>query len=80
VVVVQAGISLLLGLAVSVLLTLLLSLGVPLVKPGIAMEMTVTSVIKVTSMALVIAAVAPVLPVRQMAGLDPSAVFRRKVA
>lgn len=80
VVVVQALIGLVLGVAVSVLLTLLLSLAVPLVKPGIAMELTLPSVVKVVSMALVIAAVAAMLPVRQMSRLDPSAVFRRKVA
>jgi putative ABC transport system permease protein len=80
VVVVQAAISLVLGLAVSVLLTLLLSLAVPVIKPGIAMELSLASVAKVASMALVIAAAAAVLPVRQMAQLDPSVVFRRKVA
>ena len=80
VVVAQAAISLVLGLAVSVLLTLVLSFAVPVVKPSITMEMSLASVLKVASMALVIAAVAAVLPVRQMAHLDPSLVFRRKVA
>ena len=80
VVVIQAAIGLLLGLVASVLLTLLLSQAVPLVKPGIAMEMSASSVVKVAAMALAIATVAAVLPIRQIAHLDPAVVFRRKVA
>ena len=80
VVIVQAAIGLVLGLLVSVLLTLLLSVTVPLVKPSIELEMSVGSVAKVALMALVIAIVAAVLPIRQMARLDPALVFRRKVA
>ena len=80
VVLVQAAAGLILGLAVSILLTLLLSIAVPLVKPSIAMEMSLGSVIKVASMALVIVAAAAVLPVRQIASLDPAMVFRRKVS
>jgi len=36
-------------------------------------------VIKVTLMALAIATAASVLPVRQIANLDPASVFRRKL-
>ena len=80
VVVLQAAIGLVLGLSASVLLTWLLSLAVPAVKPSIVLELRLSSIAKVGSMALVIAAAAAILPVRQMARLDPSAVFRRKVA
>ncbi len=80
VVVAQAAIGLILGLAVSILLTLLLSVAVPLVRPGIAIEMTAGSVAKVAAMAMVIAALAAILPVRQIARLDPASVFRRKVS
>lgn len=80
VVVAQAAMSLVLGFAVSVLLTLLLSVGVPLVKPSIAIDLSAGSVAKVALMAMVIAVGAAVLPVGQMARLDPAHVFRRKVA
>jgi putative ABC transport system permease protein len=80
VVLVQAAAGLFLGLAVSILLTLLLSVAVPLVKPSIAIELSLGSVIKVASMAMVIVALAALLPVREIAGLDPAMVFRRKVS
>ena len=80
VVLVQAAVGLLLGLAVSILLTMLLSLAVPLFRPSIAIEISLGSVIKVASMALVIVALAAVLPVRQIAALDPAMVFRRKIS
>lgn len=80
VVVAQAAIGLILGLGVSVLLTLLLSVSVPLVKPSIAIELSAGSVVKVASMAMVIAAIAAILPVSQMARLDPANVCRRKVS
>ena len=80
VVVLQAAIGLALGLTASVVLTWLLSLAIPVVKPSIVLELSIGSIAKVGSMALVIAAAAAILPVMQMARLDPSAVFRRKVA
>jgi putative ABC transport system permease protein len=76
----QTAIGLVLGLAASLVLTLLLSVIVPVVKPGLDMEMSLASVLKVAAMGLVITAAAAVLPVRQMARLDPSVVFRRRVA
>ena len=80
VVLLQAAIGLVLGLSASILLTWLLALVVPAVKPSIVLELSLGSIAKVGSMALVIAAAAAILPVMQMARLDPSAVFRRKVA
>jgi putative ABC transport system permease protein len=79
-VVLQAAIGLVLGLVVSVLITWLLSVLVPWVKPSVALELSVGSMAKIGSMALLIGAAAAVLPVIQMARLDPSAVFRRKAA
>jgi putative ABC transport system permease protein len=78
-VLVQAGISIALALAVSVALTLALSVVVPLVKPGLALDLTALSLAKVALMALGIGAVAAVLPIRQIAGLDPASVFRRRM-
>lgn len=80
VVIVQTAIALAFGLAVGIALTWLLSVGIPLVKPSLALEMTPASLAKVTSMALVIAVLAAILPVWQLARLDPAIVFRRKVA
>lgn len=79
VVLAQSFIALVLGLGLSVLLVLALSTLVPLVRPSLGMELTAGSVIKVALMALAIATVASVLPVRQIANLDPASVFRRKL-
>ena len=75
----QTGISLVLGLATSIALVLLLSIVVPAVRPQMALELTLGSVLKVTLMAVGISAVASVLPVRQVARLEPADVFRRKL-
>jgi putative ABC transport system permease protein len=80
VVVLQAAMGLVLGLTASVVLTWLLSLAIPLVRPSIALELSTGSIAKVGLMALVIATAAAILPVMQMARLDPSSVFRRRVA
>lgn len=80
VVLLQAAIGLILGLSASVLLTWLLSLAIPAVKPSIVLELSIGSIAKVGSMALVIAAATAILPVMQMARLDPASVFRRKAA
>ena len=79
VVLTQSFIALVIGLGLSVLLVLALSVVIPLVRPSLGMELTAGSVIKVSVMALVIATVASVLPVRQVANLDPASVFRRKL-
>ncbi|MHB8508013.1 MAG: ABC transporter permease [Candidatus Dormibacteria bacterium] len=79
VVLTQSFIALVLGLGLSVAMVLALSLVVPLVRPSLGMELTAGSVVKVAAMALVIATVASVLPVRQIAHLDPASVFRRKL-
>jgi putative ABC transport system permease protein len=80
VVVLQAVMGLVLGLAGSILLTWLLSLAIPLARPSIVLELSIGSIAKVSSMALLIAAGAATLPVLQMARLDPASVFRRRVA
>jgi putative ABC transport system permease protein len=79
VVLAQSFIALVLGLGLSILLVLGLSVVVPLARPSLGMELTAASVVKVALMALAIATVASVLPVRQIANLDPAAVFRRKL-
>jgi putative ABC transport system permease protein len=76
----QAIVSLALGFAVGLAITLALGLLVPLVEPRLAVEVTRDSVIKVGALALLIGVLSALLPVRQIAGLDPVAVFRRRVA
>lgn len=80
VVILQAAVSLGLALVLSIVLTLALGVVVPLLRPGLDLEMSFTSVVKVGVMAIVISTLAAALPVMQMAKLDPSEVFRRKVA
>ena len=79
VVLTQAAIGLLLGLAVSVALVLTLSAAIPFVRPNLALEVSAGSVAKVAAIALVIGALAAILPVRQIAGLDPATIFRRRI-
>ena len=76
----QAAISVLLALALSTALTALLVVVVPVVRPGLDMQMSLASLVKVAGMAFAITAVAAALPIRQIASLDPAQVFRRKVA
>jgi putative ABC transport system permease protein len=80
VVVAQAVISLVLGFVVALAITLALTVLVPVVEPQLAIQLTPDSVAKVGGFALVIGVLSALLPVRQIAGLDPVAVFRRKVA
>lgn len=79
VVLTQAAFGLLLGLAFSVALVLTLSSAIPLVRPNLALDVSLMSVAKVAVIALVIGALAAVLPVRQIAGLDPATIFRRRI-
>ena len=76
----QALVSVALGFAVGVAVSLALGVLVPFVAPRLALEVTWESVVKVGSFALVTAVLSALLPVRQIAGLDPVAVFRRRVA
>jgi putative ABC transport system permease protein len=76
----QALISLALGFAAGLATTLALSVLVPLVVPQLGLEVTLDSVLKVGAFALVTGVLSALLPVRQVAGLDPVAVFRRRLA
>ena len=76
----QALISVVLGLVVGLAITLVLSVVVPLAEPRLAVEVTWDSVVKVGVFAVVIGVLSGLLPARQIAGLDPVAVFRRRVA
>lgn len=76
VVLVQAVASVVLGLATGLAFTLLLAAAVPLVAPELALAVTVASVAKAGGLSLAIAGLASVLPIRQIAGMDPAIVFR----
>ena len=73
----QAFVSVAIGAAISVLLAFALSLVLPLVVPGVMLRVELGAVVKVFAGAAAIAAIAAVVPIRQVASLDPVAVFRR---
>ena len=75
----QAAAGLALALVLSVALVELLAATVPLVKTNLELLLTPESVLKVTLMAVVIGLLAAAVPVRQIAALDPAAVFRRRL-
>lgn len=78
-VVAQALYSVVLGFVLGLTFTLLLSGIVPLVEPTLVLRISAASLLKAGMMALVIAALAAILPIRQISGLDPALVFRRGV-
>ena len=68
------------ALATAVLLTLALSVVMPAVQAVVTVELVPWSVLKTSLVALAIAVLAAMLPVRQVASLDPATVFRKKMA
>jgi putative ABC transport system permease protein len=77
VVLTQAVLSVLIGFAVGVALTSVLGFVVPRTGLDLELSITVASLAKVGAVAAVIAGCAAVLPIRDIAGLDPAVVFRR---
>lgn len=78
-VVVQTLGSVAIALVAGVLLTVALHLGVPAVQPRLSLEVVPWSVLKTAIVAVTIGTLAALIPVRQVAGLDPASVFRRKL-
>jgi putative ABC transport system permease protein len=76
VVLAQALYSVVLGFAVGLAFTLVLSAVVPALGSNLPLQVGAASLLKVGTMSLIIAALAAVLPIRQIAGLDPATVFR----
>ncbi len=74
----QAILSVTLGFLFGLTITFLLSLAIPLLGSSLALEVSRISLLKVGSVSLVIAAISAMLPIRQIAGLDPAMVFRGK--
>lgn len=77
VVLAQAFISVVLGFGLGLGITLLLVALVPRLELPIALEVSGASLVKVASVSLVIAALSALLPIKQIAGLDPARVFRK---
>jgi putative ABC transport system permease protein len=74
----QAIISVILGFFFGFVITVLLTLALPLTALNLTLEISTTSLIKVGGFSLIIAGISAVIPVRQIAGLDPAMVFRGK--
>lgn len=80
VVLAQAVLSVALGFVIGIAFTWLL--GFVVARTGLELELAITgaSLVKVGLFAAVIGGLAAILPIRQVAGLDPAIVFRRGVA
>jgi putative ABC transport system permease protein len=78
VVLAQALISITLGFVFGLAFTWLLSAIVPSLGLNLAMQISGESLVKVGGVSLLIAGIAAVLPIQQIAGLDPARVFRGK--
>lgn len=72
----QAILSVTLGFLFGLTITFLLSLTIPYLGSSLVLEVSRVSLLKVSSVSLVIAAISAMLPIRQIAGLDPAMVFR----
>ena len=72
----QAILSVILGFFFGLLVTFLLKVATPLLGSNLTLEISYISLLKVGSVSLVIAAISAVIPIRQIAGLDPAMVFR----
>jgi putative ABC transport system permease protein len=74
----QAFISVGLGLLLGFAFTFALTLIVPQLDVPLALEISGESLVKVTGVSIVIASISALLPIKQIAGLDPAMVFRGK--
>jgi len=72
----QALISVVMGFGMGLVITLILSSIVPRLGLSMVMQVSSSSLLKVGSLSLIIAGIAALLPIRQIAGLDPAMVFR----
>lgn len=80
IVLIQAGLSVAAGFVVGVIVTGLLAIVVPRAGLDLELALIAASLVKVGLFAAVIASLAAILPIRQMAGLDPAIVFRKGAA
>ncbi|MDP2776611.1 MAG: ABC transporter permease, partial [Anaerolineales bacterium] len=71
----QAILSVTLGFLFGLAITLLMTVVIPIFGSNLVLEVSRISLLKVGSISLVIAAISAMLPIRQIAGLDPAIVF-----
>ena len=76
-VLVQAALSVVVGFAIGLAFTALLSFAISRTDLNLELAITASSLAKVGLFAAVIAGLAAILPIRQVAGVDPAVVFRR---
>ena len=74
----QAIISVILGFLFGFVITVLLTIITPLTALNLTLDVSPASLVKVGSFSLVIATLSAMIPIRQIAGLDPALVFRGK--
>ncbi|HSD85697.1 MAG TPA: ABC transporter permease, partial [Anaerolineae bacterium] len=74
----QALISVGLGFAVGLLITLVLAAIVPSLGVSLSLQINGASVLRVGGLSILIAGLSAMLPIKQIAGLDPALVFRGK--
>jgi putative ABC transport system permease protein len=72
----QALYSVVVGFALALTVTFLLSIALPNLTSTLTLQISGTSLLKVGIVSLVIAALSALLPIRQIAGLDPAMVFK----
>jgi putative ABC transport system permease protein len=72
----QALYSVVLGFALALTITFLLSVIIPNLGSNLALQISSASLLKVGILSLVIATLSALLPIRQIAGLDPALVFK----
>ena len=77
VVLIQAGLSVAVGFAIGLAFTELLGFAIGRTDLNLELAITASSLAKVGGFAAAIAAFAAILPIRQVAGVDPAVVFRR---
>ena len=80
VVLVQAGLSVVIGFVIGLAFTGLLGFLVARTDLNLELAITAASLVKVGLFAAVIAGLAAILPIRQVSGMDPAIVFRRGAA
>lgn len=75
----QAVVSVALGLSLGLAFTLALSALLPALGSNVALQVSGGSLVQVSIASLIIAGLSALLPIRQIAGLDPATVFRRRI-
>jgi len=72
----QAFLSVSLGFVFGLIITLILTVVAPFIGSNLTLVVSPNSLVKVGGVSLIIAAVSAMIPIRQIAGLDPAMVFR----